>query len=112
MKKIKTFLQAFPEHIQGYCIGHINGVTNNINADFPYASIIYDKMCEVLPINSRYITHFVESEFKEDPNLPTYTPECSSSLKIPRGTLSYYLIIYYEDKDDIGEHNAPVHFSL
>lgn len=87
MKDIVVKLKEYPQHIQRYALV------------FPPSDReIMDKICQTIPFNCRYINHIVESGFVEDPNLEKYTPLCDQGLKIPRGTLTYYIRIYIEEK--------------
>lgn len=87
MKSIVVKLKEYPQHIQGYGLLYP-----------PSTRMIMDKICESMPNGFRYIDHIIETEFTEDISLEKYVPRADTSLKIPRGTLTYNIRIYIEER--------------
>lgn len=92
MESVAFLYKVFDNHIKGY--GHVPPTPW---LDEP---VILDKIIEVMRDypNMKYISHHVIDSFEENSYLEPYVPACNTELKIPRGTQTWWLIVYMENR--------------
>ena len=92
MKSFTIKLAEYKGHIQGYCLMY--PPTNNTIK-------IMDKITEFLQKKTKfkYINHDIYTQFIENKELKRHIPDgyyCGEP--IPKGTLSYYIKLYAEER--------------
>jgi hypothetical protein len=89
MKKLEVELRSYPKSPIGYAV---------MPWSEPSEADIYEKMTEVLT-DKKYIKHFIDRRWTPVPHYCHYVPESDRSMSILQGDLTYYLVIFYEDKE-------------
>lgn len=98
MQQLRILLRNYPKHPKNY------GILCEPN----WERMVWEKMAEQIKAPLRYLKHFIESEWvdtSDKDGMHICTDDNSvfkqqvDDLKIPLGTLSYYVIVYVEDME-------------
>lgn len=94
MNSAKVLLKTYTEHPEGY---------GQMFAPSSSSSECWEKMQEIIPKNGKYLNHFVESTWVKNDKYSINDESNKEGMfgqpfavGIPKGDLSYWLIVYWE----------------